>query len=213
MINKEILSVLDGNIKYLKIKIRTVKKIIREIEEKKEWLNYINNMYESGYLDLSEYKEKRKIILSRIRNLEKEKYKILYDAISLINEIKRQIDFLRNIEEKTEKENKIIEDYNKQVIIYEKEIKKNFPEIFYKSNVEFEKKYFQAEEVLFRKKEKKKKAEETLYLKRIKKKEKINYLREFLYLINDLSYKIFGKVSEYILKTNVSLYFRLKYIL
>jgi len=67
---------------------------------------YFHKLYLDGYFDEKEYKRRLMVIGKKIKYLEKSKYLILYDLINLINNSQKIIEFLKNIEEKSEEENK-----------------------------------------------------------------------------------------------------------
>ncbi|BFI73298.1 hypothetical protein YN1_2850 [Nanoarchaeota archaeon] len=212
MINKEVLINVEENIEKIKNHIKKVENIVKEIKKEKNFIKYIEKLYNEGYLDEKEYNRRIKIVEKKIEELEKKKYTYLYDLINMINNAEKIIKFLDELEEKTEEEKKYIENYKYRINENINKINQIFPDIFKKDEIKFEKKYFEAESVIFKKREKEKGEKKKINIK-IRKKEQINYYEEIKKIIIGYSYKIFGKLSKKILDSNPRIYFSLKSML
>ncbi|BBL45875.1 archaeal flagellar protein FlaJ [Nanobdella aerobiophila] len=208
MINKEILVELDNYIEKIKREINRLEIIIKEIRKSKKWKKHFYHMYDKGYLDQKEYNRLNNKINEKIKLLNNRKYKILYNLLEYLNEANKMISFLKTMEQKTEDENTKIEQYYNQYTNFQNKIDQYFPKIFKNNRIYLDKKYFEAQDVLFKKNKKEKK--EKIKLKIYRKTENVDYFNELKLLIFDISFKIFGKLSSYILDRNHRLYYRLK---
>ena len=211
MINKNVLINLERDIEEIRRYIDKLKNILKEIKRKEEMKKYFHKLYLDGYFDEKEYKRRLTIIEKRIKYLEKSKYLILYDLINLINNSQKIIEFLKNIEGKSKEENKNIQYYQMKINDTINYISKVYPEIFKKEEIKIGKKFIEASNVLFRKKEEKKR--KTKVKLKLTEDRKINYYQEIRNILIRLSYKIFGGISRRILNNNPKLYFYLKYSL
>jgi pilus assembly protein TadC len=213
MIKRETLVNIEINIERIKRYIDKLEKIIKEIKRNKEWMEYFEKLYLEGYLDKNEFERKRKIIQKKINFLEGKKYSYLYDLINIVEDTEKIIKFLEGIEEKSEEEKKYIQNFQYRLNENINKIQQIFPEIFNKEEIKLEKKFFEAESVLFKRKEKIEKEKKRKNISKIIKKREINYYEELKKIFIDISYKIFGKLSKKILNFYPRMYFQLKFLL
>jgi pilus assembly protein TadC len=211
MINKNILINLEKNIEEIERYVNKLKNIVKEINRKKEMRKNFYKLYLDRYFDEKEYRRRIKIIEKKIKYLERSKYLILYDLINLINNSQKIVEFLKNIEEKSEEENKNIQYYQMKINNTMNYINQVYPEIFKKEEIKIGKRFIEASNVLFRKrKEKKKKIKIKL---KLAEEYRINYYEEIKNILIRFSYKIFGGLSRRILNNSPKIYFYLKYLL
>ncbi|MGC9132825.1 MAG: type II secretion system F family protein [Nanopusillaceae archaeon] len=213
MIRKETLLNVENSIEKIKRYTNKLEKIIKEIKRKKEWIKYFEKLYLEGYLDKKEFERRKKIIENRINFLESKKYSYLYDLISIIEETEKSIRFLEGIEEKSEEENKYIQSFQYRLDENMNKIQKIFPEVFNKEEIKLERKFFEAENILFKRKDKEEKEERKININKIIKKKGINYYEEIKKIFINISYKIFGNISKKILNLSPKIYFQLKSML
>jgi len=211
MINKNVLINLERDIEEIERHINKLKNIVKEIKKKEEMKRYYHKLYLDGYFDEKEYKRRIKIIEKKIKYLERSKYLTLYDLINLINNSQKIIEFLKNIEEKSEEENKNIQYYQMKIDDTINYINQAYLEIFKKEEIKIGKRFIEASNVLSRKKEEKKKKIKVKL--KLTEEHKIDYYQEIKNILIRFSYRIFGGISKRILNSSPKLYFYLKYSL
>jgi len=211
MINKNILINLEKNIEEIERYINKLKNIVRKIKRKEEIKKYFYRLYLDGYFDEKEYKRKITIVEKKIKYLERSKYLILYDLINLINNSQKIIEFLKNIEGKSEEENKNIQYYRMKINDTINYINRVYPDIFKKEDIKISKRFIEASTILSKKREERKK--KIKHKLKLTKEHKIDYYQEIKNMLIRFSYKIFGNLSRKILNSNPKLYFYLKYSL
>ena len=211
MINKNVLINLERDIEEIERYINKLKNVVKEIKKKEEMKRYYHKLYLDGYFDEKEYKRRITIIEKKIKYLDRSKYLALYDLINLINNSQKIIEFLKNIEEKSEEENKNIQYYQMKIDDTINYINQAYLEIFKKEEIKIGKRFIEASNVLSRKKEEKKKKIKVKL--KLTEEHKIDYYQEIKNILIRFSYRIFGGISKRILNSSPKLYFYLKYSL
>lgn len=199
-------------IKEIKKILNEIKEINEEIKSKKDSLKRLDILYEYGWIDRNKYLEIKKDITKEISLLENKKLEKIGAIKNKIEDIKNSLKIVSPEERKHIKES-VVHEY--QNIIYqipqiipemkETDVFKEFEKLLKEGEVEIETERIKVLEPFLKEEETKIKVKE---IKRIKRKKvSYNIKKEIISIIIEVSTKIFGGISKFLLDSFPSLYY------